>query len=344
MSITYHERPGVFVEYDTTSRVSSVRSRVAGIAAQGAGSGIYRFYSAGSALAVFPESTTLGKMLALAFQNGAGTVVCCPVASTAGYPSAFEQLMAEGGAYAIATDCGDTQTLASLCEALCGENGSGSIAFTGLNQPGVVNLCALSQTLNCERMVALGPDVRAAGDTDWGGGCLAAAAMAGLVCAQDDPALPLSGAVLEGLEAVSAAYSDAQIDTLVRTGVTPLEQVGSQVRILRAVTTRTATGDVPDDTWRELSTVLILDDVIPAVRDALAAKFLRRKNTAVTRNAIRSQTAIILDDRVRREIIEAYDNLNVEPVSGDPTGCEVSFRFQIVHGLLRIHLYAHILV
>ena len=127
-------------------------------------------------------------------------------------------------------------------------------------------------------------------------------------------------------------------------GVTPLELAGGQVRIVRAVTTRTATEGIADDTWRELTTVMILDDVIPAVRDALRAKFLRRKNTAVTRNAIRAQTAILLDDRVRREIIEGYDGLRVESVAGDPTACRVSFTFRVVQGLLRIHLYAHILV
>ena len=47
---------------------------------------------------------------------------------------------------------------------------------------------------------------------------------------------------------------------------------------------------------------------------------------------------------MRRQIIEEYDSLTVEPVEGDPTACAVSFSFGIVQGLLRIHLYAHILV
>ncbi len=344
MSITYHERPGVYVEYDTTSRAAAVKSRVAGIAAVSDGSGLYRFTTARSARAVFPTDTTPGKMLSLAFANGASTVVFAPVADAQGYAAAFERLLNVCEADAIATDCTDADTLSALGETLCAEGARACIAFAGLTDPTVSELSALAGALNCERLVLPGPDVRPAGGLTYGGGCLAAAAMAGLVCAQDDPSLPLSGAVLEGLDAVSMPLSESQIDTLVQSGVTPLEQTGGRVRIIRAVTTRTATEGSPDSTWRELSTVMILDDVIPSVRDALAAKFLRRKNTAMTRNAIRAQTAIILDDRVRRQIIEDYDNLAVESVEGDPTGCEVSFSFRIVQGLLRIHLYAHILV
>ena len=329
MSITYHERPGVYVEYDTTSRSAASAGRVAGIAALGTGSGLYRFASLEAALAAFPASTDLGKMLSLAFGNGAATVLCCPV--TADYSSAFALLLPE--ADVIATDCRDAETLAALAVSLCAEGAKECVAVADSDES-VGNLCALAQGLNCERLVLT---------RECGSAGLAAAALAGLICAGDDPALPLSGAALAGLEGADTP-TDSEVDTLVRAGVTPLESVGGSVRVVRAVTTRTMTGDVPDDTWRELSTVLIVDDVIPAVRDALKAKFLRRKNTAVTRNAIRAQTAILLDDRVRREIIEDYDSLRVEPVAGDPTACEVSFAFRVVQGLLRIHLYAHILV
>ena len=329
MSITYHERPGVYVEYDTTARSAARAGRVAGIAAQGTGSGLYRFASAEAALAAFPASTVLGKMLALAFRNGAATVLCCPVSGD--YAAAFALLLTE--ADAVATDCRNAETLSSLAEALCADGAKECIAVADSGES-TENLCALAHSLNCERLVL----TQQSGEAG-----LTAAALAGLLCAGDDPSLPLSGAALEGLTEAGTP-ADSEIDTLVRAGVTPLEAVGGFVRIVRAVTTRTATEGISDDTWRELSTVRIVDDVIPAVRDALRTKFLRRKNTAVTRNAIRAQTAIVLDDRVRREIIEGYDSLRVESVPGDPTACRVSFNFRVVQGLLRIHLYAHILV
>ena len=245
--------------------------------------------------------------------RAAATVAFVPVAGAQGYEAAFERLLTTCEADVIATDCSDADALSALGAALCTQGTRECVAFAGLSDPSLAELRNLAEALNCERLGLLGPDVRYAGETSFGGGCLAAAAMAGLVCAQDDPALPLSGAALQGLDAVSTALVESEIDTLVHAGVIPLEQVGGQVRIIRAVTTRTATEGVPDATWRELSTVMIVDDVIPAVRDALSAKFLRRKNTAVTRNAIRAQTAIILDDRVRRQIIEEYDSLTVEP-------------------------------
>ncbi len=346
MSITYHERPGVYVEYDTTSRGSATTTRVVGIAALCQGSGLSRFSSPEAAQAIFPPSSTPGKMLQLAFSNGAAQVVFCPVAAatTQGYSAAVTALLTEGEVSCLATDCETRQILNAMDDLLCAEGARECIAFAGVSTPTLESLCALAQNLNCERQVLLGADVRYAGDEADGGGCLAAAAMAGLLSSQEDPALPLNGAQLAGLDAVSLTLTESQIDTLVRAGVTPLEAVGGQVRIIRAVTTRTATEGAADITWRELTTVCIVDDVIPAVRNALQAKFLRRKNTAVTRNAIRSQTAIILDDRVRREIIEGYDSLTVEPVESDPNTCEVSFHFQIVHGLCRIHLQIHILV
>ena len=49
--------------------------------------------------------------------------------------------------------------------------------------------------------------------------------------------------------------------------------------------------------------VLIVDDVIPAVRQALRSKFARAKNTAQSRSAIRSQVIVELEKKVAEEII-----------------------------------------
>ena len=111
---------------------------------------------------------------------------------------------------------------------------------------------------------------------------------------------------------------------------------------MRGITTRTRTGESEDATFRELGTVLVMDDVIPAIRKSLRAKFARAKNNALTRNAIRNQVIVELEDRISREIIEGYDNLSVRALEADPTTCLVEFEFTVVHGLNRIFLTAHI--
>ena len=187
--------------------------------------------------------------------------------------------------------------------------------------------------LNCERVVLTAP-----------GGARAAAAAAGAIAGESDPAVPLGGAELKGLTDLSARYDDNEIDTLVRGGVTPLENLAGVVSVVRGVTTRTKTGETPDSTWRELSTVLIIDEVIPGLRSSLRSKFHRAKNTEQSRGAVRAQVVVELENRVSREIIDAYENVAVSALEEDPTVCLVEFSFAVVHGMNQIWLTAHITV
>ena len=124
--------------------------------------------------------------------------------------------------------------------------------------------------------------------------------------------------------------------------MTVCECVGGEVSVIRGLTTRTKTGGSEDLTFRELGTILVVDDVIPSIRAALRRTFTRAKNNTVTRNAIRNRVIIELEDRIAREIIDSYDNLTVSPLPADPTVCLVEFEFSVVHGLNRIYLTAHI--
>ena len=78
-----------------------------------------------------------------------------------------------------------------------------------------------------------------------------------------------------------------------------------------------------DTTWRELTTILIVDEVIPTIRSALRTRFARSKNTAQSRGAIRSQVVLELEEMKSRL---------------------VEFGFTVAHGLNRIYLTAHITV
>lgn len=349
MSISYHERPGVYAVYDASSITAQAGSaRVIALVAQSSqAAGVYTLYTAAQALEQFGQSEAAGTLLQLMYQNGAQKVLVSPVAAAdkAGYQAALSRLDGQA-AQLMVTDSAEEEIQLLLQQEVLAraERGEACIGLVGMEEPGAAELIARAAQLNCERMVLLGPDVVATGQSDYGGGCLAAAALAGVLAAQTDPALPLNGAVLAGLSGVSASWSETELDSLLRGGVTPVELVGGQVQVIRGQTTRTTTAGVADATYRELTTVLIIDEVIPAIRTALAAKFARRKNNAVTRNAIRSQVAIELEERVNREIIEEYSNLTVTADAADPTTCVVEFSFTVVHGLCRIFLTAHIQV
>lgn len=349
MSVTYHERPGVYVDYDASSvsaRAQGVKT-VALVAVSSAAAGVHTLTTAAQAEQCAAVTTAAGKLLQLLYANGAQRVLFSPAsaATKAAYSAALALLDPEQ-ADIFVLDSGELepqQTLRTWLMARAAQ-GAGCIGLVGMAQPTAVQLITRAGLLNCERMVLVGPDVRYTGETDWGGGCLAAAALAGVLAAQTDPALPLNGAVLAGLSAVSCGWTETELDQLVQGGVTPVELAGGQVSVIRGQTTRTKTGGVTDATYRELTMMLVIDEVLGSVRSALAAKFARRKNTAATRSAIRAQVAIELEERVRREIIGSYGDLSVTALASDPTVCLVEFTFSVVHGLSRIYLTAHIQV
>ena len=84
--------------------------------------------------------------------------------------------------------------------------------------------------------------------------------------------------------------------------------------------------------------------MIPGLRSSLRSKFHRAKNTEQSRGAVRAQVVVELENRVSREIIDAYENVAVSALEEDPTVCLVEFSFAVVHGMNQIWLTAHITV
>ncbi len=115
------------------------------------------------------------------------------------------------------------------------------IAVVGGNGESAEKLVERAAQLNSERMVLVGPDaLDSAGETI--SGVFMAAAVAGVIAANRDPAVPLNGAEVKGLGGVAQTYSDNEIDLLVRGGVTPMESVAGVLSPMRGITTRTTTG------------------------------------------------------------------------------------------------------
>lgn len=357
MSITIHERPGVYSDYDASAVSSGTAGRkVVGVAAR-ASSGtantpvLLTGRAAGTAAFGADPAGAAGMaaLLELLFANGAAQVVAVRVGGTGAkedYRAAFDVLAAREDIRVEICDSTDLAVQQALRDSVktCGENRRERIAVAGGGSgEDVAALIARAAGLNDQRMVLVAPDVLDSAGNPVSAVCAAAAA-AGAIAVSADPAVPLNGAALYGLGGVNTAYTDSDIDALVRGGVTPLESLGGTVSPVRGVTTRTTTGGAADATWRELTTILIVDDVIPAVRDALRAKFTRAKNTAQSRGAIRSQVIVELEKKVAAQVIDSYGEVSAAADADDPAVCDVGFSFTVAHGLNQIHLTAHIAV
>ena len=340
--MTIHERPGVYSSYDASAVVSGSGGGktvgVAALCAQGESGTLYTLNRYEEAADTFGQEENLTALVQTLFRNGAARVAAVPVADESGYEAAFALLSAEEDIGVVVCDSTDVEVQQKLRDSVCDASQARRERIAVVSGGGGENVTALVQRageLNSERVVLAAP-----GD-DTG---LAAAAVAGAIAGESDPAVPLGGAELKGLTDLEARYADTEIDALVRGGVTPLENVGGVVSVVRGVTTRTTTGEADDSTWRELTTIRIVDDVIPAIRNALRAKFRRTKNTQQTRGAIRSQVVLELENKLSREIITGYDQVTVEADAENPTVCLVDFAFTVTHGLNQIWLTAHITV
>lgn len=345
-----NERPGVYSSIEVSGSLSGSKSgRVVGVAAcaaTGEKAVCTRVLSYAEAAGLFGSDCALSKLIRILFLNGAYAVEALPVAVNAAptvkdYEAAFDVLMGKEGVGIMLCDSTLSEVHGAMRAAIAGASENSKYRIGIVEAGGTVSAAAeKARAINYERMTVVYP----AGDSGFSSIGETAAAVAGVIACGTDPALPLNGAELFGTENVLRCFSDAEITSLVTFGVTPVERVGEAVCVVRGITTRSMTGGEEDGTWRELTTVLIIDDVVPAVRSALRAKFPRVKNTAQTRGAIRTQVIIELENKLRQEIIDSYSAVTAEPDGEDPSICVVSFSFAVAHGLNRINLTAHISV
>lgn len=340
MSITVHERPGVYSSYDVSSVVSgSAGGKTVGLtalcptAAAGIPVSVTRYEQAVSA---FGADSAITALAGLILANGAAAVWAVPVAEESGYAAGFAALEALENIAVTVCDSTSVTVQQALRDSVCAASQARRERIgvvCGADGESVSELVSRAAALNSERMVLTAP-----------GSVALAAAAAGAIAGERDPAVPLGGATLTGADPVSVTYTDNETDLLIQGGVTPLETVAGVTSVVRGITTRTTTDGSADSTWRELSTILIVDDVIPGVRSSLRSKFRRAKNTEQSRGAIRTQVVVELESRLAREIITGYDNVTAEALDSDPTVCLVSFSFTAAHGLNQIWLTAHITV
>lgn len=350
MNSTIHERPGVYSSYDASSVVSASAAAktigAAAVATKGTANKVELITSYEEGKSVFGEDASgvygMSTLLRFLFANGAGAVKAVAVGKDESeekdYASAFAALSDEEDVGVMV--CDSAAQSVHLLLKTAAEDASAArrerIAVIGGSEETVAQMVNRAKAVNSERVVLVGPDI-ASDDGGTMSAVFAAAAVAAVIAGNTDPSVPINGAAGKRL-------SDNEIDQLVRGGVTPIETVGGVSSPVRGITTKTSSGGAADTTWRELTTILIVDEVIPTIRSALRTRFARSKNTAQSRGAIRSQVVLELEEMKSREIVDSYGEVLVSALKSDPTVCLVEFSFTVAHGLNRIYLTAHITV
>lgn len=356
MSITVHERPGVYASYDVSGVAAAGTAQkiigVAAKAAEGTANEAVYLHSYEEGLTAFGtdgDGEHMAELLRLLYANGASEVCAVAVGSNNGaddYAGAFAALAGEENIGVVICDSCSLTVQQALRESVCEASDARReriAVVAGADEETVTALVTRAAAINSERVMLVGPQaLDANGETV--SGIYTAAAVAAVLAGSEDVSVPINGAALRGFSGVAERYTDGQIDTLVRGGVTPLECMAGTVSPVRGITTRTKTGGVADPTWREMTTTRIIDEVIVTVRESLHNKFTRSKNNAQTRAAIRSQVILELENKLSEEVIDGYDAVSVTADASDATMCLVDFGFTVVHGLSRIYLTAHITV
>lgn len=191
MSITNHERPGVYSQYDASTVISSTGGgQNVGLAALYDGDeeveGLYTFSRYEDAATAFGEAT-ITELVRLLFLNGAAQVKAVPVADAESYEDAFALLEAEEDIAVVVCDSDTLTVQQALRDSVntASANRRERIAVVrGKTAETVSNLVTQAQSLNSERMVLVAP---LGGDA----GAAVAAAVAGAIAAESDPAVPL---------------------------------------------------------------------------------------------------------------------------------------------------------
>ena len=332
--VTNHERPGVYSAYTATA--AAQRGNRRGIAAviaesrKGTAGTLYALGSYRQAAETFGAEDGLTALVKILLANGAARVLAVPVAEESGYAAAFALVQEQEGVNVVVCDSEKLavqQKLRDSVMSASAERRERIAVVAGAAGETAEALVKRAGELNSERVVLVAPAV----SQEAGGAWVAAA-------------LPLGGAELQGISALEKRLDESEVDALIRGGVTPVERVGGSCWVIRGVTTRTKTGQASDQTWRDLTTILVVDDVIPGVREALRARFPRAKNTAQTRGAVQSLVVEVLERKLAAEVITGYDAVEVTALADEPGICLVTFGFTVTHGMDQIWLSAEVTV
>ena len=193
-----------------------------------------------------------------------------------------------------------------------------------------------AKSLNCERMVLCCQKAGMKEEESLTACAAAVAAMLAVGEAMDS----YHSRPLEGIEQLEP-LSEQEIETLLGDGVTVLEMADGQAECIRCVTTRTRTGNEEDRTFSSVNVVMMIDEIIRAVRERLS-EMLKGKRVGFSQDSVVSQAAVVLDEKKQQGLITSFEPPVAYLQKEDPSVCVVELEFDLAAVFSRIYLTAHI--
>ena len=221
------------------------------------------------------------------------------------------------------------------------------IAVIGFDKATTIDAAKTNaQTLNSGRIVTAYPNFLDADGNELSG-MHTAAAIAGQLAAELDPAMPMTGVEIIGFYGLASKLKNVEMEGLIDAGIIPLKTVNGTQRIVRCITTYTKNdAAVADVTRQEITTTRISDYIFKDMRNALATKFQRSKQGQATRDAIKSEVMTRLLAYQTAEYIEnvAPTDVTIVVNPSNPLRNDVSFKYDVVGPLNVINLTGYLVI
>ena len=345
MAIIAKQRPGVYSDYETSGILYSKKTgKTIAIVAKSSleANTMYTLSRLSDVQAVFGNDGTMYELCKIAFENGA-TTICAVSAgdSDENYASAFTLLENIDGISIVLCDSTDLTIQQLLMQSVVSSSQNKKERIGILAAETQTELATWSNSFNNERILLVAQSPLDSDGNTLSGGILAAA-LAGVISQYTDPSQSFNGVSLQGFSKFSTTLSEDDIDTYISNGVIPFEVIAGRVEIIRAVTSKTTTDGVSDTTFKEVNTILVIDEVIKSIRETLSSNISTAKNNVSTRSAISSQVTIKLQEFLDANIIDSYMAPGVYQSSEDPSVCIVEIDFTVAQGINQIHITANI--
>ena len=161
-------------------------------------------------------------------------------------------------------------------------------------------------------------------------GCYLAAAVAAVEL-RNDPAEPLTRKTIAGFSYLPDTYTESEMNLMAQYGATIIVMSGNNLMVRHGVTT-----SYDELNSSEISSVMIKDYVIEAVRGTLGRAYIGRKNTDSIISDITYTVSNILSQMVNQVILESFQSLQVRRSSEDPRTVNVSFEIMPIYCLTYI--------